>query len=137
MAAEQSSLYGRLFRYGRLLVGHGWDTAAFLIATAYSIYTAVTPVELQQSVLRAVHIDPSYRLAVWGFGLALFFLYAGFRAWNEAESDGSHGDLARAQTALAREQLQDLLERRAAEKEAAVKSKIRRYLDGSEEDDPF
>jgi hypothetical protein len=31
----------------------------------------------------AVHIDPSQRVVILGFGLAAFFLYAGFRAWDE------------------------------------------------------
>src|SRR6266851_3499230 len=30
-----------------------------------------------------IHVDPHQRLAIWGFGLAAFFLYAGFRAWSD------------------------------------------------------
>lgn len=64
-------------------MGRGWDVAVFWIATAYSIYTVIAPTEIQSRLLRAVHIDPSHRLALLGFGLAAFFLYAGFRAWND------------------------------------------------------
>ncbi len=64
-------------------MGHGWDTAAFWIATAYSIYTFVVSIHIQQRVLLAINIDPHQRLAVCGFGLAAFFLYAGFRAWSD------------------------------------------------------
>jgi len=88
--AEQASVYRRLYLYGRLLVGHGWDTAAFWIATAYSIYTFVVPIHIQQRVLLAINIDPHHRLAIWGFGLAAFVLYAGFRAWS---SECLHGDI--------------------------------------------
>ena len=80
------SLYGRLFRYARLLVGHGWDTVAFWIATVYSVYSFVVPISFQKRVLEAVDIDPSQRLAIWGFGLAAFFLSAGFRTWSDAHA---------------------------------------------------
>ncbi len=65
-------------------MGRGWDMAAFWIATAYSIYTFVVPIPIQHRVLLAINVDPHQRLVIWGFGLAAFFLYAGFRAW-EAE----------------------------------------------------
>ncbi len=82
---EQSSLYRRLFRYGKIVVGHGWETLVFWVATVYSLYTVFASVEFQKRVLMAVHIDPNQRFAVLGFGLAAFFFYAGFRAWSEAE----------------------------------------------------
>jgi hypothetical protein len=83
LGLELWPMLSRLFRYARLLVGHGWNTAAFWIATVYSIYSVVAPEEFQRRVLTRVHINPSQRLAVWGFGLAGFFLYAGFRAWGD------------------------------------------------------
>jgi hypothetical protein len=43
----------------------------------------VTPIDFQKRAMLALHIDPIHRLAIWGFGLAVFFLYAGFRAWDE------------------------------------------------------
>jgi hypothetical protein len=64
-------------------VGHGWNAAAFWIATVYSIYAATTPAKFQARVLATFHIDPQQRLAFWGFGLAAFFLYAGYRAWSQ------------------------------------------------------
>jgi hypothetical protein len=81
----EQTLLRRIWTYAKLLVGRGWDTVAFLVATVYSIYAFFVPVETQKHVLRLLHIDPSQRLAVWAFGLAGFFLYAGFRAWNESE----------------------------------------------------
>lgn len=74
-------------------MGSGWNMAAFWVATAYSIYTVVAPTEIQSRLLLVVHVDPSYRLAVWGFGLAAFFLYAGFRAWNGEYQLAEHGRL--------------------------------------------
>lgn len=85
--AEPESLFRRIYFFGRLLVGHGWEVAAFWIASAYSVYAVVVPTEIQARVLAAVHVDPKQRLAIWGFGLAAFFLYAGFRAWSGERED--------------------------------------------------
>ncbi len=84
---ESTSLLPRLYRYGAVLVGHGWNMAAFWIATVYSVWTVVMPLDVQKKVMLAIHVDPAQRLAIWGFGLAAFFLYAGFRAWNDAENE--------------------------------------------------
>jgi hypothetical protein len=64
-------------------MGHGWAALAFWVATVYSIWAAVVPIQIQKRAMLAAHIDPTQRLAIWGFGLAVFFLYAGFRAWDE------------------------------------------------------
>jgi hypothetical protein len=80
---ESTSFFRRLYQYGALLVGHGWDMSAFWIATVYSIWTVVVPLDVQRKVMLAVHVDPAQRLVIWGFALAAFFLYAGFRAWDE------------------------------------------------------
>jgi hypothetical protein len=85
MANERPFILWRLCCFGGLLVGRGWDMAAFWIATVYSIYAALFSVDFQSSVLRAIHVDPDKRLAIWGFGLAAFFLYAGFRAWDDGQ----------------------------------------------------
>jgi hypothetical protein len=66
-------------------MGRGWDLAAFWVATVYSIYAALFSVKFQGYVLRTIHVDPDKRLAIWGFGLAAFFLYAGFRAWDDGQ----------------------------------------------------
>ena len=79
---ESTSLFRRFYRYVTLLVGHGWDMSAFWIATVYSVWTVVVPLDVQRKVMLAVHVDPAQRLVIWGFGLAAFFLYAGFRAWD-------------------------------------------------------
>lgn len=47
------------------------------------------PVAFQERILTIVNIGLIYRLAIGGFGLAGFFLYAGFRAWDEAEEQKS------------------------------------------------
>jgi hypothetical protein len=80
---ERSSPFWRIYRYGRLLIGRGFDMAAFWIATVYSIWTFAVPLDVQRKAMIAVHVDPSQRLVIFGFGLAAFFLYAGFRAWDE------------------------------------------------------
>ena len=84
---EQAFFFRRLFRYGVLLVGHGWDVLAFWIATVYSIWVGVMPLDIQKKAMLAIHIDPAQRLAIWGCVLAAFFLYAGFRAWNDVERE--------------------------------------------------
>ena len=70
-------------------MGRGFDMAAFWIATVYSIWTFAVPLDIQRKAMIAVHVDPSQRLVIFGFGLAAFFLYAGFqlgtkntRLWN-------------------------------------------------------
>jgi hypothetical protein len=73
----------RVCRYASLLVGRGWQIAAFLIATVYSVYTFAMPLKWQEAKLRSCRIDPTQRYAVLGFGLSVFFLYAGFRAWDD------------------------------------------------------
>jgi hypothetical protein len=126
VAVEEPSIYARPFLYARVLLRHGWKTIVFWIATIYSIYATLVPSEDQEAVLKRIHVDPKYRLAIWGFGLALFFLYVGFRAWNEADSAGPQGELARVQTALAREQLQTLREQRRDARESKIKREFRR-----------
>lgn len=86
---EQPSLFQRLFRYGRLLMGHGKDLVVFWIATASSIWTALAPASWQRHLLLAIHIPPDQRLVVLGFGLAGFFLYAGFRVWSAEQQPTS------------------------------------------------
>ncbi len=83
----RASLYRRLYLYASLLVGHGWETAAFWIASAYSIFNVVAPDWLQRKFFLLIHVDPGERLAVLGFGLAAFFLYAGFRTWSAEYQD--------------------------------------------------
>jgi hypothetical protein len=73
----------RLYKFGGLLVGHGWNATALLDCHGVlDLYRHSAP-EVQGKVLAAIHIDPQQRMALWGFGLAVFFLYAGYRAWSE------------------------------------------------------
>jgi hypothetical protein len=137
---QRSPFYRRLFLYTSVLVRLGWKSIVFWIATVYSIYAATVPAADQEALLKVIHVDPNHRLAIWGFGLALFFLDAGFKAWDDAEHDGPHGELARAQTALAREQLQDLRNKRKRDAESDLKRKLRRISGdlrpGTDDDDP-
>jgi len=74
---------------------------AFWIATAYSVFTVAAPDSWQRHFLLAIRIDPNQRLAVWGFGLALFFFYAGFRAWSDAEENEKSDDIGTLRSELA------------------------------------
>jgi hypothetical protein len=76
---------------------------AFWIATVYSIYTVIVPVDFQRKMLLTVHIDPSQRLVILGFGLAAFFLYAGFRAW-----DSEHAIVERTSESATAKQIETL-----------------------------
>lgn len=66
-------------------MGHGWQLTSFWLATVYSVYNLIVPVNIQNRMLTYVHIDSTYRVGLWGFLLAEFFLYAGFQAWSENE----------------------------------------------------
>jgi hypothetical protein len=107
---QRKSFSPRMFRFGRILVGHGKDMIAFLIATAYSVFTVLAPESLQRHFLLLIHVDPNQRLAVWGFGLAAFFLYAGFRAWGDAEGKGKSDDVENIRSELA--QIRQVIGRR-------------------------
>jgi hypothetical protein len=98
---------------------------AFWIATAYSAFTVAAPDSWQRHFLLAIRIDPNQRLAVWGFGLAAFFLYAGFRAWSEADAAGrgEPGDIEELRS--------ELVELRQAVGRKITKKQHRQFLQAS------
>ncbi len=89
---------------------------AFWIGTVLSVYTFLTPLDLQRRVLSAIDVSLDWRLAIWGFSVVVLLFTASFGAWNEehewAEKLNRSDELAAAIRAQTGEMISQRAERR-------------------------